>query len=473
MSTATDTALGTHSEVGKLRAVMVHRPDLAHERLSPTNARELLFDDVIWVRRARQEHDAFVDLMRERGVEVLLVHELLAETLQDREAREWLLSRRIRPEDVTLMFAEPIREWLNEMPAEDLATRLTGGVTVLELPEEIKSVIGRSLKPTDFVLPPLPNQLFTRDTSAWLYGGVSLSPMFWPARRLETLNVEAIYRFHPRFRDADFQIWFGGADHDWGVARLEGGDMMPAGDGVVLIGMGERSTARAVSILARNMFAADAARLVIGAQMPRDRAAMHLDTVFTFCDRGVATLYELVVAKIVPILFRPAIGLGFDAPAPGLMRRTPPDASAPIVDRGLGIRLAIASLVMAGLALAIVAWGDHRYDLVVATTMGLTTLSLMHIAAALEAREPTGTIFSHYTIANRRFVQLVLAALVLTFLVTALAPLQRIFDTTPLTSSQWGICLLGPLVYLAIVELGKLFDRRRGARQPALAPAET
>ena len=158
---------------------------------------------------------------------------------------------------------------------------------------------------TDFVLPPLPNQLFTRDTSAWLYGGVTLNPMFWPARQLETLNVEAIYRFHPRFRDADFQIWFGGADHDWGSARMEGGDMMPAGDGVVLIGMGERSTARAVSILARNLFEAGAARLVIGAQMPRERAAMHLDTVFTFCDRDVATLYEPVVSKILPIMFRP------------------------------------------------------------------------------------------------------------------------------------------------------------------------
>ena len=109
--------------------------------------------------------------------------------------------------------------------------------------------------------------------------------MFWPARQLETLNVEAIYRFHPRFRDAGVQIWFGGADHDWGNARLEGGDMMPAGDGVVLVGMGERSTARAVSILAKNMFEAGAARLVIGAQMPRERAAMHLDTVFSFCDR--------------------------------------------------------------------------------------------------------------------------------------------------------------------------------------------
>jgi arginine deiminase len=211
------------------------------------------------------------------------------------------------------MFTAALQAWLSELTADDLATRLTGGITVLELPDEIRAAIGPALRQTDFVLPPLPNQLFTRDTSAWLYGGVTLNPMFWPARQLETLNIEAIYRFHPRFRDAGFKIWFGGADHDWGTARMEGGDMMPAGDGVVLIGMGERSTAKAVSILARNLFEAGAARLVIGAQMPRERAAMHLDTVFTFCDRDVATLYEPVVSQILPILFRPGGPAGVEA----------------------------------------------------------------------------------------------------------------------------------------------------------------
>jgi arginine deiminase len=303
-SAPTTQALGANSEVGKLRTVMVHRPDLAHERLSPTNCHELLFDDVIWVRRARQEFDAFVDLMRDRDVEVLLLHELLAQTLDDADARDWLLSRRVRDEEVTAIFSAPLTAWLSAMSGDELATRLTGGVTVQELPEDMRNAIGPALHATDFVLPPLPNQLFTRDTSAWIYGGVSINPMFWPARQLETLNVEAIYRFHPRFRDADFQIWYGGADHDWGTARIEGGDVMPVGDGVVLVGLGERSTAKAVSILARNLFAADAARLVIGAQMPRERAAMHLDTVFTFCDRSVVTLYEPVVDQIRPILFR-------------------------------------------------------------------------------------------------------------------------------------------------------------------------
>jgi arginine deiminase len=312
-SAPTTQALGANSEVGKLRTVMVHRPDLAHERLSPTNCHELLFDDVIWVRRARQEFDAFVDLMRDRDVEVLLLHELLAQTLDDADARDWLLSRRVRDEEVTAIFSAPLTAWLSAMSGDELATRLTGGVTVQELPDDMRNAIGPALHATDFVLPPLPNQLFTRDTSAWIYGGVSINPMFWPARQLETLNVEAIYRFHPRFRDADFQIWYGGADHDWGTARIEGGDIMPAGDGVVLVGLGERSTAKAVSILARNLFAADAARLVIGAQMPRERAAMHLDTVFTFCDRSVVTLFEPVVEQIRPILFRPGGPAGVQA----------------------------------------------------------------------------------------------------------------------------------------------------------------
>jgi arginine deiminase len=303
--TAVETALGVHSEVGALKTVIVHRPDIAHERLSPSNCHELLFDDVIWVRRARQEHDAFVDLMREYGVEVLIFHDLLAETLEDEKARKWVLERRLRPEEVTAVFSEPLTDWASSLPAAELATILTGGLTEQELPDDIRTTIGPAMQPTDFVLPPLPNQLFMRDTSAWLYGGVSINQMFWPARQHETLNLEAVYTFHPRFAEAGFDVWYGGFDHDWGTASIEGGDMMPVGNGVVLVGMGERSTAKAVSILARNLFAKDAARLVVGAQMPRDRAAMHLDTVFTMCDRNVVTIYQPVVDTIRPIFFTP------------------------------------------------------------------------------------------------------------------------------------------------------------------------
>jgi arginine deiminase len=305
MSTVTAPSLGAQSEVGTLRTVLVHRPDLAHERLSPSNCHELLFDDVIWTRRARQEFDAFVDVMRGAGVEVVLLHDLLTETMADAGAREWLLSRRLRPEEVTTVFSRELTAWMTEMPADELATRLTGGVTAGELPGEMGTLVQRAMRPGDFVLAPLPNHLFTRDTSAWIYGGVSINPMYWPARQKETLNIEAVYRFHPRFRTADFPIWFGGVDHDWGGATLEGGDVMPVGDGVLLVGQGERSNARAVSMLAQSLFAAGAARLVIGAQMPRDRAAMHLDTVLTFCSRDVVTIYEPVVSQILPVLYTP------------------------------------------------------------------------------------------------------------------------------------------------------------------------
>ena len=305
METVSTAALGANSEVGTLRTVMVHRPDLAHARLSPTNCHELLFDDVIWVRRAQEEFDAFAAVMRDRGVEVLLFHDLLTETLEQDDAREWVLSRRVRPEEVTALFHREMTDWMKAMSAEELATHLTGGVTVSELPADMVKTIGQAMRGTDFVLPPLPNQLFTRDTSAWIYGGVSLNHMYWPARQHESLNVEAVYRFHPRFRAADFKIWYGGVDHDWGTASLEGGDIMPVGDGVVLVGQGERSTAKAVSILAERLFAENAARLVIGALMPRERAAMHLDTVFTFCDRDLVTIYEPVVSHILPILYRP------------------------------------------------------------------------------------------------------------------------------------------------------------------------
>ncbi len=243
-SPSTTTGLGVASEVGTLHSVIVHRPDLAHERLSPSNCHELLFDDVIWiaprapgVRRVRRP-DARA---RRRGP-------ALPRSARPRRSRtprraSGCCERKLRPEEVTTIFAGELTAWMTEMPADELATRLTGGVTLAELPGDIVTAVGRALRPTDFVLPPLPNQLFMRDTSAWIYGGVSINSMFWPARQHETLNVEAVYRFHPRFRDAGFKIWFGGVDHDWGSASLEGGDIMPVGDGVVLVGQGERSNA--------------------------------------------------------------------------------------------------------------------------------------------------------------------------------------------------------------------------------------
>ena len=297
--------LGVYSEVGKLRKVLVHRPDLSLKRLTPSNCEELLFDGVLWVKKARWEHDMFVDHMRSRGIDVVLVSDLLTETMKDPEARKWLLDRKVTANEQGVMFSQELRGWLSEMDAAELATYLIGGLLVRELPAEFKLFANLIADPTDFVLVPLPNHLFTRDTSCWIFNGVSLNPMYWPARRQETLNVATIYKFHPDFKNEPFEVWFGDVDHDHGNARMEGGDVMPIGNKTVLVGMGERTTRQAIGQLASNLFAKGGAERVIVARLSRERAHMHLDTVFTFCDRDLVTIYEPVVSKIEAYTVQP------------------------------------------------------------------------------------------------------------------------------------------------------------------------
>jgi arginine deiminase len=298
--------LGVYSEVGVLREVLVHRPDLSLTRLTPGNCHDLLFDDVIWVKEARQEHDAFVDAMRERGV---IVHEfgaMLAETMKNQAARQWLLDRRA---DITHLghgAAAEIRVWLDEMPAVQLATYLVGGVARSELPFAPAGLFNITRAPHEFLLPPLPNQLFTRDSSCWVGKGVFINPMFWPARRPEAMNVSAMYLFHPRFKDADFTRYFDASDEHRGDMSVEGGDVMMLADGVVLIGMGERLTPQAVTDYATRLFKNGAARRVIAGQMPRDRGSMHLDTVFSFCDRDLVTVFPDVMDRMKPFSLYPA-----------------------------------------------------------------------------------------------------------------------------------------------------------------------
>jgi arginine deiminase len=277
-------------------------------RLTPSNAAELLFDDVPWATRAREEHDAFVDIMRDDfGVDVMLVHELLEDVVSDPEGRAYVLDRKLVANEVGVNGVREMRAWMDDLDAPDLVHALIGGVTVGELPPDFRSWATKAYGDHQFVLPPLPNQLFTRDSSSWIYQGVTINPKYSPARRKETLHLAAIYRHHPAFRDGDFDFWWGyPAEEDRGSATLEGGDVMPVGNGIVLVGMGERTTYQAVSQLAKALFDHEAATRVIAAKMPRDRASMHLDTVFTFCDRDLVTIYEPVVDTITPISYYPS-----------------------------------------------------------------------------------------------------------------------------------------------------------------------
>jgi len=297
---------GVHSEVGKLRTVLVCRPGLAHQRLTPGNASDLLFDDVLWVQEAQKDHYDFTLKMRERGVEVLDLHELLAETLKDKIARDWVLDRRITVNDVGAAAGRFIRPWLDEMPAEKLAEHLIGGIAILDLPKsELTTMMTDAFGGTDFIVPPVPNTLFQRDPSCWIYNGVTCNPMYWPARKPETLLQRVVYKFHPNFKGGDFKIWWGDSDEYFGGSCVEGGDVMPIGKGVVLIGMGERTTRQAVYQVADQLFKQKAATRVIACLMPKSRAAMHLDTVFSFCDRDLVTAFREVVDQVRCYSLRP------------------------------------------------------------------------------------------------------------------------------------------------------------------------
>jgi arginine deiminase len=291
----TAVALGVESEVGTLRKVIVHRPGLEHTRLTPSNAEELLFDDVIWVKRAKEEHDAFVSAMRDRGVEVLYAEQLLTEVLDVPEARAWVLDRVLDERHVGVYLARSRHEWGHSAPAGELAELMIGGITKRELSEG-EGLTYESSDLSDMLLPPLPNFLFQRDPSCWIYGGVTLNPMTKPARRPETILMEAIYRWHPMFaQNGGIKVWHGGAGQDWGRATVEGGDVMPIGNGAVMIGMGERTAPQAVTMIARELFKADSARLVLAVLLPRSRHYMHLDTVMTMVDRDAITVFREVV----------------------------------------------------------------------------------------------------------------------------------------------------------------------------------
>lgn len=314
------TEFGVYSEVGKLRKVLVHRPDLSLRRLTPANHDNLLFDDVLWVEHAQQEHDAFVARMMEYGVEVFYLEKLLAETLAASEqARDYIVRRVVTELTVGTSVVDEVRTLLSAMPATQLAKHLIGGLSRAEVQTMLDldalnhiSLTTAASDASDFILQPLPNSLYTRDPSSWICNGVTLNPMFWHARRLETVNVALIYRFHPMFQNADFQCWYppmyddGRFDmEDFGQASLEGGDVLPIGNKTVLIGMSERSTAQMVEQVARSLFAKATVERVIACEMTRDRAHMHLDTVFTMLDRDAVTIYPTVASRIRAYSLRP------------------------------------------------------------------------------------------------------------------------------------------------------------------------
>jgi arginine deiminase len=293
------------SEVGRLRRVIVHRPGQELDRLTPANHAELLFDDVVWGARAAEEHDILTRALRGRGVEVLLLRDLLRETLELAEAREEAVARTVSEVGGGPTLGPALALWLMDLPARELAGRLIEGVTYAELPFRSRSLGALIESPESFAIPPLPNHVFARDASAWAYGGVSIHTMASPARRREALHFELIYRHHPLFADNQHEWW---SPDPGPSAQVEGGDILVIGNRSLMVGVGERTTPVAVERYASRLFEAGAIDRLIAVELPWGRATIHLDTVLTMVDRDAFTVFGGLRDRLRAFLLTPGPG---------------------------------------------------------------------------------------------------------------------------------------------------------------------
>jgi arginine deiminase len=272
------------SEVGRLGTVMLHRPGAELARLTPRNNDSLLFDGIPWVGRAQTEHDAFAAALRERGVEVLYLGQLLAETLAIEAARTELITGVLAGPRLGDTLRASVADYLADQDPPHLAGVLMAGLAHEEMKPGPAGLVYRMMDKLDFVIDPLPNLLFTRDSSVWIGDRVAVTSLAMPARRRETTLTHAIYRHHPRFAGTDL-LYTPALEH------VEGGDVLLLAPGVIAVGVGERTTAAGAERLARRVFAAALAHTILAVPIAQERATMHLDTVCTMVDVDAVVMY--------------------------------------------------------------------------------------------------------------------------------------------------------------------------------------
>lgn len=284
------------SEAGTLREAIVHRPGSELSRLTPANIASLLFDDVMWAEKAREEHDLFVGQLTDRGVVVHHFAQLLAEALDQPGARQFLQDRLTTATQFGPALDAPLDTLMALTPAIELADMLIGGILKREIAPLLhtSSLLMEYLEDEDFVLAPLPNHLFQRDNAAWIYSGLSINPMAKAARKRETINSRVVYNFHPMFKDAAIPFLYGNDSIPHEPATIEGGDITVIGNGTVMIGMGERTSPQGVEVLSRRLFETHTAKRIIVVEIPRTRAFMHLDTAMTMVDKDAFCVYPFL-----------------------------------------------------------------------------------------------------------------------------------------------------------------------------------
>lgn len=316
------------TEVGRLRSVLLHRPGPELSRLTPRTSADLLFDGIPWVERAQAEHDAFATALRDRGVEVVLLADLVIETLAtSEEARRTTIAAAVAPREVGPALAGVLSRLLHDLPPRDLARVLVAGLTHEELPPA-EGLVARMSPPHEFVVGPLPNLLFTRDSSVWVGDHLLVTSPSLRARRREVSLTGAVYRHHPRF--AGTPLLYGDTPVE---ADLEGGDVLLLSPGVLAVGVGQRTTPAAVEALAGRAFAAGVAHTVLAVPISQERATMHLDTVCTMVDADAVVMYPAVADTLHAWIVTPgdpqpggaAAGPG-GGPAPG---RSPVHVTGP------------------------------------------------------------------------------------------------------------------------------------------------
>lgn len=285
------------SEVGRLRTVLVHRPGIELARLTPDNKDGLLFDDILWLERAQEEHDRLADLLRGSDVEVLYLRDLLREVLADAAVRGDVIDKVVTPALAGERLSEHLRGELRDCEVDPLMDVFLGGVLRSELSDWGIDPLFAGLAADSHasVIRPLPNMMFMRDNAAWIQQGLMFGVLSWPVRRPESLLMSAVYRHHPRFRDAGFPVWYGDGEFDVFPATVEGGDVLVVDERTVLVGSGERTAPAAAEALARRLFAADAIDRVLVAHFPAERSMMHLDTIFTMVAPDAVNVFPYVL----------------------------------------------------------------------------------------------------------------------------------------------------------------------------------
>lgn len=289
---------GVASEVGRLNAVLLHRPGRELRRLTPRNSAELLFDGMPWVDRAQDEHDAFAELLRGRGVQVLLLGDLLTETLGIDDARRTGVELMLSGLNLGESTHAYLRDMCRDLSPADLADLMLAGLRNDELNGSTRNLVTSLLADDDFLIKPLPNLLFTRDSSVWIGEQPAVTSLSSPARARENHITELIYTHHPAFAGH-------GPFYGWHQEHLEGGDVLALSEGVLAIGVGERTTPAGAERLTRNVFARGLAHTIVVVPLAKERAMMHLDTVVTMVDVDAVVMYPNIASTLQAITVTP------------------------------------------------------------------------------------------------------------------------------------------------------------------------